>query len=315
MVDKLQLGRKQRRRFNRLRDTIRSGGELNDKQQRRFDRLKDKKQLYNVANKTSNPGAFAAEAAAAGYQAEQGINYANADQYNPFGSQTTTIDPVTGRPTTTQNLSDPQQGILDRGQQLTQMGQDLAKQNLGGYSQFRFDDKGERSRIEDEVFNRLNRDTEMNREREMKAKEQELFNKGIPYSNDPNSRFQQEIGDLNRRYDDITASNRSRAVEQGGDELQRNYGFQLGQHQQGLSDTGYLQGMGTGLMLPQFQGFQGVGYNLNNPTDVQMGFDQLQLQRDQLAQQGHIAQQQIGLQQQALNPPPPPPPPPSAFEE
>lgn len=54
----------------------------------------------------------------------------NADITNPYGSSTTTIDPVTGKATMTQRLSDPQQQILNKDQQLSNMGRQIALDRL-----------------------------------------------------------------------------------------------------------------------------------------------------------------------------------------
>ena len=300
MAEKIKLNNKQRRRLRNLRQKTKAGDELNDKQQGRFRRLREQRQQVRAFNKTDNPKELRGEAAVQDLQAGKQIQYANADQYNPFGSQTVRFNPVTGAYETRSALSEGQEQIKSQGESLTQQGQQLAGQNLAGYNPFQFQSGAERDRIENEVFGRLNRDTEMMRQRERQSKEQELYNKGIPYSDDPNSRYQKELGDINRRFDDVTAQNRQSATMFGGQELQRSYGMDLGVHQQGMQDTTALQGMGTGLMLPQFQGFQGANYNLSNPTDIKMGFDQLALQRELGQGQLGLGHSQLALQKQAI---------------
>lgn len=246
---------------------------------------------------------------AAKQQAIQQQGLQNIEEQSPFGSKQFQTDPETGQIIGMETqLSPEQMAILAQGQQLTQMGQQQAQQALGGYTPFELEGGlvGERERIEQEVFDRLTRDVAEQEATERQRAEQELYNRGIPFSDDPDSRYQRELGVITQRFDDVRADARRRATEIGGEEFQRSYGIGLGTHQQGLADIGALQGMGTGLMLPQFQGFQGPAYAPANPVDIWAAW--------QNVQQG---QQALNQQQQALNrplPQSPPPPPESPFE-
>lgn len=270
-------------------------------------------------NQALNTGLEAGQAAATASNLT-----ANANVTNPFGSSTTTVDPKTGQATVTQNLSGEQQQILNQGQDLTQQGQQLASQNLGGYSQYKADTSGmgaytagqgagqaldksiqgyqpfsfqsddaARQRIEQDTFNRLSRGMDQRHQQQSQDLEQSLYNRGIQFSNDPNSRYQQELKSMQQSQQDERQSYQQQAVTMGGQEMSRNYdmasgtyGNQLsgmntmagisqgqygtnltgnqarnsamqGQQQQMMSDTAALQGMGTGLMVPNFQNFQG----------------------------------------------------------
>lgn len=269
--------------------------------------------LTNAANPIKDPGSvYSADVAGEQAESSEQIKFQNPNFTNPFGSQTTTQNPD-GTVSVNQQLSPEQQAILAQGQLLTQQGQGLAQQGLGGYQQFNFGDFGEeRGRIEGEVYNRLTKGLDDDYNRSRSSKEQELFNKGIPYSDDPNSRYQKELGDLDRRYDEAKLQARSQATIQGGQEMQSQYGMQLGQHQQGLSDLYSLQGLGTGLQLPQFQQYQGPNYDVSDPSqyiyagkELQQGNKQLNLQQQQLQQQAAIANKQLAAAN-AQNAPAPP---------
>ncbi len=222
--------------------------------------------------------------------AQDNIAYNNPNQVNPFGSQSVTYD-ENGNPVVTQKLSDAQQGILEQGQGITQAGQGVTQDYLSNYKQFGTQDFGaKRNEIEDAVFSRLTKNVDQDYANTKAAKEQELYNKGIPFSPDPNSRYQQELRGIDQRYDDLRTDARQRAAEIGGQEYQRQYGIELGTHQQGLSDAVTTQQLGTGLQLPQFQAYQGANIQVSNPTDVDLAMQQLQQN-----------QQQIDIQRNAAN--------------
>lgn len=123
--------------------------------------------------------------------------------------------------------------------------------------------EADRSRIEDAVFGRLTRDLDQNYENRRQQVEQTLRNKGIPFSADPKSRYQQELGALNRQYDDARLTARQTATEMGGQEYQRNFDIgetlrsnqfaeQAGTRNQQLGEVNSLSGMG----LPGVVGFE-----------------------------------------------------------
>jgi hypothetical protein len=159
----------------------------------------------------------------------------------------------------------------------------------------------DRQRIEDQVFASLTRDTDMQYGREKASLEQNLYNRGIPYSNDPNSEYQKMMGDLNRRYDDIKMNAKNQAVQMGGDEWTRTFGIneqlianQMSQQQgirnQQIGEVGALGQLGTGLQVPNFQAYQGSQFDMANPLEAKAVMGQLNNQ-----------QQQLQIQQQAAN--------------
>ena len=321
--DKLRLGKKQRRRLRRLNRKQKRGVELNEKQENRLGRLRGKRQENKFYNQFGNPAAMRGEVQAAGFQANQQATRQNPDQYNPFGNQTTTIDPETGKARVDTNFSQANQQILDQGQNLHLQGLNQSNQMMQGYQPFNFQQQGyqpfqfnspeEREKVEGAIFDKLTGQLDQNYENDRTSKEQELHNKGIPYNADPKSRYQQELADVDRRYDEAKNNARATAIQQGGAELQRSYGMGLGthqqgmgdmaqfynqglgQHQQGMSDMGAFQGFGTGLMLPQFQGFNAPQYGINSPVGVHQGYTGLNQ-----SQQSIDNQHSLGLQQMAI---------------
>lgn len=226
-------------------------------------------------------------------------------QENAFGTQEITRDPVTGEVIQKQKLSGDQQKILDQGEQLTQTGQNLAQ---GTLSQFQagFNPataqrttsgnlEADRARIEDQVFGRLTRGMDEQKGNERQDLEQTLHNRGIPLGS---KQFNDQMAEFDKRYDTRIADARAQATQMGGDEYSRNFGIneqlianQISQGQsirnQNLSEANALQGMGTGLMTPNFQGYQGTQYQA---PDV-LGAKGLTVQTQQ-GQQGLDIQQQ-----------------------
>lgn len=212
-------------------------------------------------------------------KAQQDVQLGTAGkQINPYGSQTITRDPVTGEITQEVKLSDPQQQILEQGQNLTTQGQQLASQTLSGL-QAGFNPEtiartntgdlaANRARIEEQVFGRLTRGLDEEKANERQQMEQILRNRGIPLGS---KQFNDQMAQFDKRYDTRIANARAQAAEMGGAEYSRDFGIneqtianQISQAQaiknQNLAEAQAYQGMGTGLMNPEFQGYQGTQY-------------------------------------------------------
>lgn len=78
----------------------------------------------------------------------------------------------------------------------------------------------------DAAFGQLTQNTDKEYARNKAELTQTLANKGIAYSNDPNSQYQQQMGDLDTRYDQIRADAKQKAVLTGYQEYQNLYGNQ-----------------------------------------------------------------------------------------
>lgn len=212
-------------------------------------------------------------------KAQQDVQLGTAGkQINPYGSQSITRDPVTGEITQEVKLSDPQQQILEQGQNLTTQGQQLASQTLSGL-QAGFNPEtiartntgdlaANRARIEEQVFGRLTRGLEEEKANERQQMEQTLRNRGIPLGS---KQFMDQMAAFDKRYDTRIADARAQAAEMGGAEYSRDFGIneqtianQISQAQaiknQNLAEAQAYQGMGTGLMNPEFQEYQGTQY-------------------------------------------------------
>lgn len=278
--------------------------------------------LTNKINPKKPGTAVAAETQFANQTAENAIRYQNPNQINPFGSQTTTIDPETGQPTVSQTLSPEEQRIYQGGAQLSGYGRELAASRLqsGGFDQAfnpqlneRWSSgqlEADRARIEEEVFGRLTKNLERDQALAMQQAETTLQERGIPYSGDPNSRYQQELRAVNERFDAQKTDARQRAAEIGGQEYSRNFGIgeqlrtnQLGEQQgirnQNIGEIGTFGQLGPGQTLPQFQGFQAPNYAPQSPLSAYGILQGIQLNKDQLASQN--AYQQGVLKNQAAS--------------
>src|SRR5690606_21086200 len=171
-----------------------------------------------------------------GLESEEQFKWWNPNTQGPLGGTEFTIGPD-GRPIKKDYLSEGQQKILDAGEGLTHSGMEQSQGLVNNYSQFAFDssDAG-RQRIEDEVYRSLTRNLERDRERELESARQRLHNQGIPYSDDPNSKYQRMLNDIHERYDERDSAARGQAVQMGGQELMNQYQMGLGTHRQGISD-------------------------------------------------------------------------------
>lgn len=232
-----------------------------------------------------------AEYKGADYEAQQGTVLTNPNQIMTGGQRNVTIDPATGQPTIKDTLSAEQQAIYDRGAQLSGTGLGMANSRLSGgglNSDFSAntiartstgDLAADRARIEDQVYARLTKDMDSRKAMEMQQTESTLANRGIPYSADPKSRYQQELKAVNDRYDSQALTARQTAAETGGTEYQRNFGIneqtianqtsqQLAARNQNIGEIGTLANTGPGQTNPQFQGFQAANYNPANASEV-----------------------------------------------
>lgn len=256
-----------------------------------------------------------AQQAAADLAAQQNVQLGTAGtQTNPYGSQTISRDPITGEVKQEVKLSDPQQKILDQGQDLTSQGQRMAKDTLSGI-QAGFNPEtiartntgdlaANRARIEEQVFGRLTRGLEDEKANERQQMEQTLRNRGIPLGS---KQFNDQMAQFDKRYDTRIADARAQAAQMGGEEYSRDFGIneqtianQISQAQtiknQNLGEAQAYQGMGTGLMTPEFQGYQGTQYQTPDVlgaysavTSAQQGKTALEIEREKIA-----AAQKIG---------------------
>jgi hypothetical protein len=280
----------------------------------------------------------------------------------PTGSTGTKVDDQ-GNITVETKLTPEQEAILKKGQELTSIGQDLAKQELGGFTPFKstavmpkgfeytdamkplmyrdnldkfytgapssvYDVGGasdvaanlvkgykgfewgtpeaERSRIEEEVFQRLTRNVDKDYQLEKDQMEQTLHNRGIPL--DPsNPAYKTQLDALNEKYLTIKADARGQAVQLGGGELDRSYNQARGTHQQRISDVGSMQGFGlSGYQQRQSDLGQQVGRELaghqQKQADIGQGFSQgLTATQQGYAEQAQGFGQDLTTQQQRFN--------------
>jgi hypothetical protein len=250
-------------------------------------------------------------------EAQRNITVNNPNFYTPTGSQTTTIDPVTGQPTVNVGLSAGQQRIQGGIEGTSGAALDAAFSGLknnnfttgvnpttqafgvnpvaptttGGAFNPQLTNRtltgqldADRSRIEDSVFNRLTKNVNRDFDREKETTEQTLLNRGIPL--DPgNPLYKRTMDELNERKNQTLESARGQAVEMGGNELQRSYGIGEGMRSNDFSQQLGTSGQNLNIQGQQFnQGLSSQGQNFNQ----------------NLSQQGQAFNQAMGSQQQAL---------------
>lgn len=260
-------------------------------------------------------------------EAKDTISFNNPNITNDFGSLTYTQN-ADGTVNVNQNLSQQQQDILNKGSKLTVGGLDAATSRLvaGGYDQeykpdvigriSTADQLAKRDQVEKAVYDRLTRFNAGDKKRESEEMQQQLYNQGIQYNPDQNSRYQNQTGDLNRRFDQLNADAINAAVQFGGQEQERQVGmneqvianqFSQGMQtrNQGLNEISQLQGLGTGLQVPNFPGYQGPGQIDYGDAGAIQGSLKGQKQNQQALDQANrrLGASGGGTQQAALPPP------------
>lgn len=227
-----------------------------------------------------------------------GNMYTNPNQINAFGSSMMTIDPVTGQPTVTQNLSEGNQGVVG-GLQKGGMGALGALQNvLGGGSIFASlanaaqgkDSSSPLSNFEQAHFDRLTDTYDEQRTKDREMLDQKLANRGIPINSEL---YNDQQAQLEKRYDDMFQAARDQAVQAGT--------------QSSMQALGTLTGVGqAGFFNPQFQGFQAVGYQqpdinsiFNSVQNAQQWQDQFGLQQQQFDWKKYLEEQALARQNAA----------------
>lgn len=117
--------------------------------------------------------------------------------------------------------------------------------------------EADRSRIENDVFSRLTKNLDQDYGLARSQAEQSLKNRGIPFSADPNSRYQQELGRMDQNYLAAKTDARQRATEIGGTEYQRafdinnnlinsEFNLQSGTRNQQIGEAAGLSQIGVG---------------------------------------------------------------------
>lgn len=258
--------------------------------------------ILDQGAKFNNPvDAINNEAKVQDYAAEQGIKYGNVNQVGPAGSRTYTRD-ANGNFVQTDKLSDNQQGIFNRDEALSTLGRDYAQGRLANGS-FNQDfnpnlppewvpqDTGEaRQKYFKSAYDLAIGNTERNYKQEKEDLATQLYNRGIPESEIANRPEMQQFED---RYQNTRNQAANQATVNSGDEYQRDFGIQeqlranrfsqqQGTRNQNLNEVNTFTNFGQGFQNPNFQGFQGVGYNLPSPTDIYQGQQNLNLQKKQL---------------------------------
>lgn len=236
--------------------------------------------------KVNNPGSmYGIDVGGEIDESAKQINYQNPNQTNPFGSQTTTLNPD-GTVSVDQNLSADQQKILDQDEALAQAGRGIAQSQIGNFTQpweadtaprnFQGGFTEDRLRMEDAVYKNLTRDNAEMKKRDREDMERTMFNRGIAL--DPrNEQYAKSQELLDKRYDTLDENAKLQATQYGGDELAKQFAqqeqlianqFAQGQatHGQQLSDLGQFANFSVGQQTPSFQGYQGPNYDVNDPS-------------------------------------------------
>lgn len=160
------------------------------------------------------------------------------NEINPYGSSQYRYDEKTGQITRVSELSDIEKakyeglGALDQfkintaGGLTNRIADALASPlNYDGLPNAPTNETLQqgRQRVEDDLFNSYKRRMDPLRSQEREGLAQSLISRGIGFSSDPNSRYQQEMKSFEQKWNDAYADANTQAMAQGADEQQRQY--------------------------------------------------------------------------------------------
>lgn len=179
---------------------------------------------------------------------QQGNLLTNPNQFSNFGSQTTTIDPVTGQPAVWNNLSPENAAVLKGIQGGAQGANNQVGQIFGGGNFFGGTDASGHSNptssVQQGIYEQLTHGFADQQKRDSTDLEQQLANRGIPVGSELYNDQKKQLAD---RYDTKFGDAKSQAVTQG-----TQLGIQGAQTFSGIGQQGFYQ--------PQFSGFNAVQY-------------------------------------------------------
>ncbi len=286
-------------------------------------------ELNNLKTKNAG-GLYNADVGGELDESKKQIALQNPDQYNPFGSQTTRMNPD-GSISVVQNLSQDQQKILDQDEALAKAGRGIAQDQISNFQQpwdantadrqFQGGFGADRMRIEDAVYQNLTRDNSKMKQQEREDLERTMFNRGIAL--DPrNEQYAKSQENLDKRYDSLDQQARLQATQFGGNEMAQQFGqqeqlianqFAQGQAQrnQQLGELGQFANFSVGQQTPSFQGYQGPNYDVNDPSSYVYGArDYKEANQNQQIQKNQFGQtmdynydalgQQMAMQERAI---------------
>lgn len=205
----------------------------------------------------------------------QGQLLTNANQSNPFGSQTVTIDPVTGQPIVNQSLSQGNQNVVNatQGTAVNASGAlngILGQNGQGGALQSAVSAAGPQSgpsqQLIDSIYGQLTQRTDKQYAQDRAKAESTLANRGIPVGSEA---YNNQMEQLNAQYDSIKSNAQNQAVQNA-------YGTSISQQGANTASLGAISGavsplsslQSSGYYNPNLQGFQSVAYQQPNVGEV-----------------------------------------------
>jgi len=220
----------------------------------------------------------------------------NPNQVGPFGSSTTTIDPVTGQPTVTQNLSQANQNVLGGIQGMSQgatgVGQGLINNQYGQFVQGAGPQSGYADpELEKAIYGRLTQGFAEDDKVEREDFEQRLANRGIGVGSGDayNNAMRQYQTAKDTKYENA----RNNATIQGTQTAVQRQANNVGALGALTGGVGTLGQVGqAGFYQPNFQAFNSVAYNqpdVQGLYGTQVGTaltrEQIQAEKDMQAKQ------------------------------
>lgn len=214
-------------------------------------------------------------------------------------SQDITVDPVTGATTITKNAG---AGLTAANNAFTSAATGLGAAGSDPYSQAAAgmvnNGAADRTSAQNATYNYITQNYGTQKTQEVNAAQQSMQNQGIPYSSDPNSRYQQTLTQIDQKYQSLDDQAKNQAITAGNSAYSTDVSAvgTLG----GLGNSTYSTDVGavntlgtaTANQNPTFTAFQGA--NSNQAGAYQTMFNNVS--SDQLQQLGISASQYQALQ-------------------
>lgn len=237
------------------------------------------------------------------YIAGMNSNINRPDEVTPFGNNSYTMDPQTGKVTRSSTLSGNQAQInsLQEGLDIRNLqGADWMRNQVSDAYRDPYslagmpaipgqnDLMGERRRVEDQVYNNFSRRMQPEFDRQKQQTAQQLADMGIPMGS---ARYTQAMSDLARQQSDASLNAQTQATQLGGTEMSNNFNMGLTGRQQAISEydttrnaplneMNALQGSVRGVMQPSFTPFTAVDVGNVDVGGTYLGYGNYGLSKD-----------------------------------
>jgi len=206
--------------------------------------------------------------------AREEVKLNNPDIINPLGESSTKINPD-GTVSIEQKLSPEQDDILKGGQGITRLGQQLGSDQLktiAGGPTYRDAINYDPIKAETAVYDSLTRGVAEKNTTALNNLSQQLYNRGLQPGTEAYNQQYKLLAESQNNFD-LGARNQATltgltAQNQFFNQNETQTANDLNKYNNTINSAGALSNLGTGLLMPSFQPFQGSSISGGTPTDI-----------------------------------------------